>query len=373
MAIGSAEGVHGRVSLESARPWVLRAPLSLLPRAVEQAHDDNGGVAPRTVVLVVFDGFQLLDLAGPLDVLAMANRVVDGPAYRLITASPGGTPVAVPGGSSISVDRSLEELAAGSEEIHTLMVIGGDGAFSPEVSVRVAPQLPALARRSRRITSVCAGAALLAAAGLLDGYRATTHWAAAERLAQWYPRVRVEPDQIFVHDRNRWTSAGVTAGIDMALALVEQDLGTDVAQTIARVFVMYVRRGGGQAQYSTQMRTQPARTPAIRAVQQWVPDHLQENLTVALLAERAGMSERTFARSFHAETGSTPALFIEDLRVEAARTLLETSDLTVDAIARAVGYKHGKTLHRVIARRLSTTPDRYRQHFATGREAAEAV
>lgn len=368
MVTGSAEGLGGRAAASRARPMRL-----LLPRAPEVAGDDNDGVSTRTVVLVVFDDFQLLDLAGPLDVLAMANRVLDAPAYRLITVSPGGTPVAVPGGSSISVDRSLEEIAASTEEIDTLMVIGGDGAFSPEISVRVAPHLPALARRSRRITSVCAGAALLAAAGLLDGYRATTHWAAADRLAQWYPRVRIEPDNIFVHDRNRWTSAGVTAGIDMALALVEEDLGTDIAQTIARVFVMYVRRGGGQDQYSAQMRTQPARTPAIRAVQQWVPDHLRENLTVALLAERAGMSERTFARSFTAETGSTPALFIEDLRVEAARTLLETSDLTVDAIARAVGYKHGKTLHRVIARRLSTTPDRYRQHFATSGRDAEAV
>lgn len=332
-------------------------------------------MSARTVLLIVYDDFQLIDLAGPLDVLAAANRAGDTPAYRLITASPGGRAVALAGGASIAVDRALEEIASGTDDIDTMMVIGGDGAFSPEVSSQVARHLPPLARRTRRITSVCAGALILAAAGLLDGYRATTHWGACDRLAQRYPRVTVEPDRIYVHDRNRWTSAGVTAGIDLALALVEADLGTEIAQLIARQFVVFVRRAGGQTQYSAQLRSQPARTPSIRAVQQWLPDHLHEDLTVATLAERAGMSQRTFARSFRSETGSTPALFIETLRVEAARRLLETTDLTVDAIARAVGYKHGKTLHRVIARRLSTTPDRYRQHFATtpaARTAAKA-
>jgi transcriptional regulator GlxA family with amidase domain len=322
-------------------------------------------VSVRTVVLIVYDDFQLLDLAGPLDVLAAANRAAGTPAYRLITASPGGRAVAVAGGAGITVDQALEEVAGGTGDIDTMMVIGGEGAFSPEVSSQVARYLPHLARRSRRITSVCAGALILAAAGLLDGYRATTHWDACDQLARRHPRVTVEPDQIYVHDRSRWTSAGVTAGIDLALALVEADLGTETAQLIARQLVVFVRRAGGQAQYSAQLRSQPARTPSIRAVQQWLPDHLDEDLTIAVLAERAGMSQRTFARSFSAETGSTPAQFIENLRVEAARRLLETTDLTVDTVARAVGYKHGKTLHRVIARRLSTTPDRYRQHFAT--------
>ncbi|GAA4512723.1 GlxA family transcriptional regulator [Actinoallomurus oryzae] len=333
-------------------------------------------MSARTIVLVVYDGFQLIDLAGPLDVLAAANRAFDTPAYRLITASPGGRAIAVSGGASIAVDRALEEIASGADDIDTLMVIGGDGAFAPDVSSEVARHLPTLARRSRRITSVCAGALILAAAGLLDGFHATTHWGACDHLARRYPRVTVEPDRIYVHDRDRWTSAGVTAGIDLALALVEADLGAEVAQLIARHFVVFVRRAGGQEQYSAQLRSQPARTPSIRAIQQWLPDHLHEDLTIATLAERAGMSQRTFARSFSAETGSTPALFIETLRVEAARRMLETTDLTVDAIARAVGYKHGKTLHRVIARRLSTTPDRYRQHFATtpaARRAAKAI
>ncbi|MFQ6398066.1 GlxA family transcriptional regulator [Nocardia sp. KC 131] len=319
----------------------------------------------RTVVLVVYDGFQLLDLAGPLDVLAAANYAVGTPAYRLITVSPGGRSIELPGGASFAVDQALEQLAATTDAIDTLLVVGGMGAFVPKTSSEVARQLPALARRSQRITSVCAGALVLAAAGLLNGYRATTHWGACDHLARAFPLVTVESDRIFVHDRNRWTSAGVSAGIDMALALVEADLGTEIAQFIARQLVIFVRRAGGQEQHSAQLRSQPARTPSIRAVQQWLPEHLAEDLTIAALASRAGMSERTFARTFRAETGATPAQFIETLRVEAARGLLESTDLTVDAIARIVGYKHGKTLHRVIARRLSTTPDRYRQRYTT--------
>ncbi len=325
----------------------------------------NVGVLTRTVVFVVYDGFQLLDLAGPLDVFSAANHAVGVPAYRLITASPGGRTIGLAGGASFAVDRALEEVAATTETIDTLLVVGGVGAFVPKTSSEVARQLPALARRSQRITSVCAGALVLAAAGLLDGYRATTHWGAGDHLARAFPLVRVELDRIFVHDRNRWTSAGVSAGIDMALALVDADLGAEIAQLIARQLVIYVHRAGGQEQFSVQLRSRPARTPSIRAVQQWLPDHLTADLTIAALATRAGMSERTFARTFRAETGTTPAYFIETLRLEAARRLLESTDLTVDAIARTVGYKHGKTLHRVIARRLSTTPDAYRQQIAS--------
>ncbi|MFE3702365.1 GlxA family transcriptional regulator, partial [Nocardia tengchongensis] len=209
-----------------------------------------------------------------------------------------------------------------------------------------------------------AGARLRAAAGLRDGYRATTHWGATALLAQRYPRVTVEPDRIYVRDRNRWTSAGMSAGVDLALALVEDDHGRETAAMIARVYVVFTRRPGGQAQFSAQLRSQPARTPAIRAVQQWLPDHLGAELTVSELAARAGMSERHFARAFRAETGCTPAAFVEDLRVEAARRLLESTELTIGAIARQVGYRHGETLHRVFTRRLATTPERYRQHFA---------
>ncbi|MFX0581232.1 GlxA family transcriptional regulator [Nocardia nepalensis] len=318
----------------------------------------------RTIVLVVYDGIQLIELAGPMDIFGAANAVIGAPVYRMVTASPRAGAISVEGGVTMNIEHSLPEIACGTDEIDTMIVIGGNGAFASSVSADVVRELPAIARRSRRVAAVCAGSLLLAAAGLLDGYHATTHWGSCGVLAERFPRVIVEPDRIYVNDRNRWTSAGVTASIDLALALVEEDHGSEVAQLIARWFVVFTRRPGGQAQFSAQLRAQPARTPAIRAVQQWLPDHLDEDLSVAALASRAGLSERAFARAFRTETGSTPAAFVENLRVEAARRLLETTDMTVAAIAKAVGYKHGETLHRVFARQLSTTPDRYRQHFA---------
>ncbi|MEV0466155.1 helix-turn-helix domain-containing protein [Nocardia tengchongensis] len=355
--------------------------------AVPGDWDDRGVPATRTVVFVVFQGMQISELAGPLDVFALLNDIVetpperlppelrapasavDGnavdspPPYRLLTASPGGLPIEADGGLTLSVAHSLDDIAAG-DDFDTLIVVGGD--VSGPGAAAVVPALPALARKARRVTSVCAGALLLAAAGQLDGYRATTHWGSTALLAQRYPRVTVEPDRIYVRDRNRWTSAGMSAGVDLALALVEDDHGRETAAMIARVYVVFTRRPGGQAQFSAQLRSQPARTPAIRAVQQWLPDHLGAELTVSELAARAGMSERHFARAFRAETGCTPAAFVEDLRVEAARRLLESTELTIGAIARQVGYRHGETLHRVFTRRLATTPERYRQHFAMG-------
>ncbi|MFK4089478.1 GlxA family transcriptional regulator [Kribbella sp. NPDC020789] len=320
--------------------------------------------APRTVVLVVYDGIQLIELAGPMDIFDAANVAAGAPVYRVILAAPKAGQVTVNGGLRIPVEHTLSEVANGTDEIDTMIVIGGFGVFDPAASVEVVPALPALARRSRRVTAVCAGSLLLAAAGLLDGYRATTHWGATEQLVERYPRVTVEPDRIYVRDRNRWTSAGVTASIDLALALVEDDHGPELTQFIARGLVVFTRRPGGQTQFSAQLRAQAARTPAVRAVQNWLPDHLAHDLSVAALARRAGMSERSFARTFRAETGSTPAAFVESLRVEAARRLLETTGLTVAAIARTVGYKHGETLHRLFVRRLATTPERYRQHFS---------
>ncbi len=210
---------------------------------------------------------------------------------------------------------------------------------------------------------MCTGALVLAAAGLLDGYRATTHWSACDELAA-HGDVEVDADRIYVHDRDRWTSAGVTAGIDLALALVETDHGAELAHQVAGWLVVFVRRPGGQAQFSAQLRAQPARTPAIADLQRWLPDHLGEDCSVDALAQRAGMAKRTFARAFAAETGSTPAAFVEDLRIEAARRLLEGSELTVAAVARAVGIRHAETLHRVFQRRIGTSPDRYRQHFS---------
>jgi transcriptional regulator GlxA family with amidase domain len=317
----------------------------------------------RTVVFVVYDGFQLLDLAGPVEVLRSATLLGVRPPYRTLVATPDGQPVRSESGVEVGADVSLAELASKRMAIDSVVVVGGFGTDRVARDPEFLRHLRAVSRRAERTASVCTGAVVLGAAGLLDGYRATTHWAWCDMLAQRCPEVEVSSDQIHVHDRDRWTSAGVTAGIDLFLAIVEHDHGREAAHTIAGWLVVFVRRPGGQTQFSAQLRAQTARTPAIDELQRWLPDHLGGDLTVTAMAARCGMSPRNFARTFAAETGTTPAAYVEDLRIEAARGLLETTDLTVEAVARAVGLSRPETLYRSFRRRLSTTPDRYRQHF----------
>lgn len=319
------------------------------------------------MTFVAFDGIQLLDLAGPLEVLDAANRLLDRrgepAAYAMTVATPGRRAIRTSSGVEIGADVALADAAATTGPIDTVLVVGGSGTRAAMVDEPLLGDVRALADRADRVASVCTGALVLAAAGLLDGYRATTHWASCDLLAR-RTQVQVTPDQIFVVDRDRWTSAGITAGIDLALALVDADHGPELAHEVAGWLVVFARRPGGQAQFSAQLAAQAARTPAVAEIQRWLPDHLGEDLTVSRLAERADMSPRTFARTFRAETGTTPAAHVEELRVEAARRLLETTDQTVGAIARSVGLRHAETLHRAFTRRLGTTPARYRQHFA---------
>ena len=317
----------------------------------------------HTVAVVVFDGFQLLDLAGPTDVLRAATLLGASPRYDLVVATPDGRPARSESGIAVGADRSIADLARSRGPIGTLLVVGGLGVRALAQQRQVLAEVRRVAARADRITSVCTGALLLGAAGLLDGHAATTHWASCDDLAARCPDVEVLPDRIYVHDRDRWTSAGVTAGIDLALALVEHDHGPELAHAVAGWLVVFSRRPGGQAQFSAQLLAGPARTPAIAELQRWLPDHLDEDLSVPALARRAAMSERTFTRAFRQETGTTPAAFVEQLRLEAARRLLESTDLTVTAVARAVGLRHGETLHRAFRRQVGTTPDRYRQHF----------
>jgi transcriptional regulator GlxA family with amidase domain len=316
------------------------------------------------VVVVAFDGLQLLDLAGPVEVLRTATRLGASPAYRTVIATPDGKPVRSESGVSVAADVSLADLAPSRDRVDTLVVVGGEGTRSPALDERFLAELAAVARRAPRVTSVCTGAWLLAAAGLLDGYEATTHWAWCDQLADRHPGVQVRPDRIYVHDRDRWTAAGVTAGVDLFLAIVEADHGADLAHQAAGWLVVFVQRPGGQSQFSAQLRAQRATTTSIADLQAWLADHLDEDLGVEALAAHVGMSPRTFARVFRRETGTTPAAFVEELRVEAARRLLETTDLTVASVARRVGMRHAETLHRAFHRRLGTTPDRYRQHFS---------
>ncbi len=312
----------------------------------------------RRVVFLVYPGFQVLDLTGPHEVFGQAG----GYAVEIVA----------PGEGAVRASHGVEVVPTGSVQrcggpLDTLVVVGGPGYRQAADDAVLIEWLKDAAERARRVASVCTGAFPLARAGLLDGRRAVTHWGHCEALAREYPQVTVVPDHIFVRDGAVWTSAGVTAGMDLALAMVEEDHGPEVSRTIARQLVMFVQRPGGQAQFSTQLAAQrPTREP-LRELQAWVVDHLADDLTIRVLAERAGMSERNFTRVFRAETGRTPASYVETVRVEAARALLETTGITVDAIARACGFGTAETLHRRFKRTLGVTPGQYRHHFSTAR------
>jgi len=282
--------------------------------------------------------------------------------YRTLVATPGGKDVLSHSGIRVGADVALEDIARSRRAVGTVTVVGGFGTAEAAEDESFIADVARLSKRAERTTSVCTGALVLSAAGLLDGHAATTHWAFADELAT-NDRIDVRSEQIYVRDRDRWTAAGVTAGIDLFLALIEEDHGPTLAHDVATMLVVFVRRPGGQAQFSAQLRTQPASTPSIAEVQRWLSDHLSEDLSVDALAARAVMSPRNFARCFRSETGTTPAAYVETVRVEAARRLLETTDLTVAAVAQRVGLRHAETLHRAFRRRVRTTPDLYRQHF----------
>ncbi len=315
----------------------------------------------HTVAVVVYDGFQLLDLAGPLDVLRAASLLGADPPYRTVLLTPGGRSVRADCGVTVTADADLADPAV---PVDTLLAVGGVGSDAFCADPAAVAAVRRLGAAATRVTSVCTGALLLGAAGLLDGHRATTHWSACERLAARHPDVEVDADRIYVRAGRLWTSAGVTAGTDLALALVEHDHGPELAHAVAGWLVVFVRRTGGQAQFSAQLLAQPARSGPVAELQRWIPDHLDADLTVPALAARAGMSPRNLARRFKEEAGVTPAAYVDALRVEAARRLLESSDLTVGAVAHRVGHAHAETLHRAFRKRLGTTPQQYRRHFS---------
>jgi transcriptional regulator GlxA family with amidase domain len=323
----------------------------------------------RRIVVVAFPGVQVLDVTGPSEVFAIADRATEG-AYSLELVAVEGGPLACSSGMRLVADRPL---AACRGRIDTLLVAGGLGASEAEHDERLVSWLRSAAGRSRRVASVCTGAFLLARAGLLEGRRATTHWAACQTLARRYPNVAVEMEPIFVRDGNVYTSAGVTAGIDLALALIEEDLGSRLALEVARTLVLFVRRPGGQAQFSTSLAGQMAERPSLRELQDWIADHLQEDLSVATLAERAFMSPRNFARVFAREVAVSPASFVESLRVERAKMLLESTDLTTGEIAGRCGFGTVETLRRSFARSVGITPVEYRSRFQASSTPGQVI
>jgi transcriptional regulator GlxA family with amidase domain len=295
---------------------------------------------------VLFPGFQLMDAAGPITAFEIASHFAPG-AYRLrLSASRPGAVV-----SSSGVSMTAQALSTRTRA-DTLIVVGGAGtreAMADSVLLRALRSAPA---RTRRVASVCSGAFVLAAAGLLEGKRATTHWRRAAQLARAFPNVRVDADRIHVQDGAIWTSAGVTAGIDLALAMIEADLGGDIASEVAREMVVYAKRPGGQAQHSALLDLEAPRFAALNA---WMRDHLGEDLCVERLAERAAMSPRTFARAYAAETGVTPAKAVERLRIEAARAALARGD-AIQATAQRTGFGDPERMRRAFVRLYGAPP-----------------
>lgn len=318
----------------------------------------------RRVVVVIFPGVNLLDLAGPAEVFATLDAPrPEPPAVRYaleLVSTTGHPPVATSSGVRVGVDGPA---AAVRGEVDLLLVPGGDGVWEAARDPAVLDQVRRLAGLARRVGSVCTGAFLLAGAGLLDGRRATTHWRWCDRLAAEHPAVAVEPDAIFVRDGPVVTSAGVTTGMDLALALVEEDCGPAVALEIARHLVMFVRRQGGQSQYSPLLDLQAAGRRPLRDLQSWIAEHLADDLSVEALADRSHMSPRNFARAFRKEVGSTPARFVERLRVDAVRRRLEETDAGLDRIARECGFGGADSMRRSFVRVVRVLPADYRDRF----------
>jgi len=321
----------------------------------------------RTVAVLAFPRVQALDVVGPLEVFGRASRwLADergflAPAYATLIVAPRAGSLASSSGYSLLADRALSQLPA---RLDTLLVAGGVGVEPLLEDARLHAWLRAAQHRVRRFGSVCTGALLLARAGILDGRRATTHWRSCARLAAEHPRVEVEADRIFVHDEGVYTSAGVTAGMDLALAMVEEDHGRAVALAVARELVLFVRRPGGQSQFSAQLSAQFAERDGIRDLQAFAIEHPEADLSVPALARRAAMSPRHFARVFAREVGATPKRWVEGVRLEAARRHMEDGRDGVEAVAEACGFGTREALRRAFQRRLGVAPREYRQHFS---------
>ena len=324
--------------------------------------------AARTIAMIVYPGIQLLDVVGPLEVFAAASEALaqtspaqPAPGYQLEIIGSAAGSVCASSGVTIGVNRAYEDLPG---EIDTLVVAGGHGSAQAFTDPRVLDCVRRAASRARRVTSVCTGAFVLAAAGLLDGRRATTHWNSVAALAKLFPKIDVQPDSIYVRDGSTWTSAGVTAGMDLALALVEEDCGRGIALGVSRRMVFFLKRPGGQSQFSAQLSQQLADRDPLRDLQAWIIEHPGAPHNIEAMAERVAMSPRHFSRVFAAQVGESPGRFVERTRVEAARRRLEDSRRSVDEIASEVGFGTSETMRRAFLRQIGVGPSAYRERFA---------
>jgi transcriptional regulator GlxA family with amidase domain len=318
---------------------------------------------PRRIALLVVPPVDELDLVGPVEVFGTANRLLGGRTPYAIEVVTTARDRRIDGeyGLSLLADRHYRDADGRPDSV---LVICGVGARTMRDQALFG-WLRRAAATARRLGSVCVGGFLLAEAGILDGRRATVHWRYAREFADRYPRVRVDPRPTWVQDGNIYTSAGISAGIDLALAWIEEDFGTAAALKVARELVLFLRRPGGQDQVSVSLETQAAHTKSMHELQVWMADHLDQPLSVDTLAERVAMSARNFARVFGQELGTTPGRYLLQLRVEAARRLLEQTDKSLGQVASACGFRSADVMRRAFLRALGTTPLRYRRHFQT--------
>ncbi|MEQ8746763.1 helix-turn-helix domain-containing protein [Pyruvatibacter sp.] len=336
---------------------------------------------PHRVLMIAYPDVQILDITGPLEILAGVNDARrnpkswapdgytpqpgdDQPAYELVIAAAQPGPFRTTSGMQLVADVGFDALTDDYlEGLHTLMVPGGDGTAQAMDDPAVLDVVARAGAAAKRIASVCTGTFILARAGLIDGRRVTTHWNVSHVLARMFPSLTVDADSIYVRDEHVWSSAGVTAGMDLALALVEEDCGRDMALSVARRHVLFMIRPGGQSQFSAQLVAQHASKGKIGDIAQYVLDHVADDLSVPALADRAHMSERTLARAFVSETGLTPGRFVEVARVEAARRHLEETADDTETIAWSCGFSSAEQMRRAFHRRVGVSPADYRARF----------
>ncbi len=321
----------------------------------------------RHVGQIIFPDAQILDITGPMEVFSQAKKILSAAgktepkAYRLSLIAETAGPVAMTSGLQLVADKSINSFDTAS--LDTLMVAGGSGVYQARYQPGLIKFIKDQSTRVRRMASICTGTFLLAQAGLLNGRTATTHWSATQRLAKAYPQVNVNPDKIFVKSDHIYSSAGVTAGIDLALALVQEDHGRDLALKIAKQLVVFMKRQGGQSQFSTSLARQAAAKGKLEEVLQWMKQNPTQDLSVDALAYRCAMSERNFARTFKQEIGITPGKFVEKMRVELATHQIETRTLSFKEIASKSGFKDEKMMRRAFKRQLHVLPNLYRKRF----------
>lgn len=340
--------------------------------AMNHSHPDSAvihaepKVAHHTVAVLVYDGVKLLDVAGPVEVFAEANRF--GADYRVVLLSPTGAGIT----TSIGIRMAVDGQASLQPPADTFLIAGSDLFPGAAVPPELIAAVRAASAGARRVASICTGAFILAAAGLLDGKRATTHWKVAHTLASRYPLTQVEPDSIYVRDGTTYTSAGVSAGIDLALALVEEDHGADLTRDVARGLVVYLQRAGGQSQFSAPLQGSPPRTPALRTIVDLVTSDPSASHSLSELARYLNLSARHITRLFHDELSTTPARYVESVRLDMAKAFLDQGFTATRAAERA-GFPSYESLRRVFARELAMSPAIYQRRFRTSQRPAAEV